>query len=230
MKIADLLAKLEGVTKTASGWTARCPAHDDRNPSLSIAEKDGKILFHCFAGCSFDAICAALGINKRDLFDSQDRPEPQRSQLTKAYDYTDPEGKLLYQVCRYTPKDFRQRRPDGRGGWLWNMQDVHRVLYRLPDVMKAVAEGRDIYIVEGEKDADALVALGLCATCNAGGAGKWKPEYSDTLAGARVIILPDKDGPGRRHAAMVQAALDRKAVSIKVVELPDRDGESEAQP
>lgn len=226
MKTEDLLSRLHGVKSTASGWAARCPAHEDCNASLSVAEgRDGRILLNCFAGCSFDAICTALGVHKRELF-QDDHPQPDRPRLVKTYDYTDPDGKTVFQVCRYEPKTFKQRRPDPSkpDGWAWDMRGVNRVLYRLPGVLEAVAAGRAVFIVEGEKDADTLAALGLCATCNAGGAGKWQPGYTAALAGAKVCIIPDKDGPGRNHAALIQAALTGKAAFVQVVELPDRNG------
>jgi hypothetical protein len=136
--------------------------------------------------------------------------------VEKTYDYTDAEGKLLFQVCRMEPKDFRQRRPDGKGGWIWKMEGVERVLYRLPEVVKA----DEVWIVEGEKDADNLAELGFTATTNAGGAGKWVDSYSEALAGKRIFILPDNDDPGRKHAHQVAKALHGKAASIEIIELP----------
>jgi putative DNA primase/helicase len=91
-----------------------------------------------------------------------------------AYDYQAATGELLFQVVRFEPKDFRQRRPDGNNGWIWKMADVEKVLYRLPVVIAAVAESRAIYIVEGEKAIHALESFGLVATCSPGGAGKWR--------------------------------------------------------
>ena len=98
--------------------------------------------------------------------------------VVKTYDYTDVHGALLFQVVRFEPKDFRQRRPDGNGGWLWSLGDTQRVLYRLPEVAEAVASDHPIFIAEGEKDVDALMGIGVTATCNPGGAGKWRDEYS----------------------------------------------------
>ena len=117
---------------------------------------------------------------------------------------------------RYEPKDFRQRRSDGNGGWIWNLQGTHRVLYRLPEVLAT----NFVLIVEGEKDVEAARRLKLKATCNAGGAGKWKPEYADFLKGKRVAILADADEPGRKHAQQVAESLVFKALSFKVLELP----------
>jgi hypothetical protein len=134
----------------------------------------------------------------------------------KVCDYTDEAGVLLYQVCRMEPKAFRQRRPDGNGGWAWNLEGVRRVLYRLPEVLKAGA----VFIVEGEKDADALAALALTATTSPGGAGAWRPEYADSLTGKTVYILPDNDEPGRAYALAVARSLVEKAGSVRIVELP----------
>jgi hypothetical protein len=85
------------------------------------------------------------------------------------YDYTDETGSLLYQVLRYEPKDFRQRRPDGNGGWIWNLDGVRRVIYRLPDFLKW--PDATAFICEGEKDADRVASLNYCATTVAH--GKW---------------------------------------------------------
>lgn len=224
MTAAELAARLNA-RWTGDDWIARCPAHDDRKPSLSIAEgKDGRVLLHCHAGCTHEAVLAELRLTPSALF-----PAPvneTRKRIVATYDYVDREGRTIYQVVRYDPKDFRQRRPDtsNPGNWIWDMKGIDRVLYRLPSIEAAKAEGRAIYVVEGEKDADTLAKIGVCATCNAGGAGKWQSSYSDALIGANVIILPDKDAPGRKHAALVQKELIGKAKSVLVVELPDRNG------
>lgn len=228
MTAAELVTRLDGVRRTPNGWEARCPAHDDRNASLGVAEgQDGRVLLNCRAGCAFPAIVAGLGVKPADLFPP--RPEGERhrrGRIVATYDYTDAAGTLLFQVCRLEPKGFRQRRPDPAkpGAWSWSLDGTERVLYRLPAVIQAKAEGRAVFLVEGEKDAEALAALGLCGTCNPGGAGKWLPAYTEALTAATVILLPDKDTPGRRHAALVLRALTGKAASVAVVELPDRDG------
>lgn len=223
MSTRDVLARLQGVKRSGDGWEARCPAHDDQRASLSIHEApDGKTLLHCHAGCEVDAIAGAIGLATSDLF--LDRPYPAGSgkpSIAAAYDYTDEKGTLLYQVVRFLPKDFRQRRPDGNGGWTWKLGDVQRVPYRLPQLMKAVQARHTVFIVEGEKDVEGLQALGLTATCNAGGAGKWHPELSEALRGARVVILPDNDEPGRKHARDVATRLHGIASEVRIVELPD---------
>jgi hypothetical protein len=108
--------------------------------------------------------------------------------------------------CRYEPKDFRQRRPDDRGGWLWNLDGVRLVPYRLHEIVRR--RSAPVVVVEGERDVQSLEALGLLATCNPGGTGmSWLPEYSRLLLGRRVAVIPDDDQPGRKHAERVVGSL-----------------------
>jgi hypothetical protein len=212
----EIVKRLGGV----NGQMARCPAHDDSNPSLSVSEgADGRVLLHCHAGCTAEEVVDELGLTMADLFPDQGR-RPGGRDMVKTFPYTDENGDLLFEVVRYLPKDFRQRRPDGRGGWVWSLGDVRRVLYRLPEVVAAVKEDTRIFVVEGERDADTLVSSGCCATTNPGGAGRWRPEYGEVLRGAGVVILPDNDGPGRRHARQVARHLHGVAAWVKVVTLP----------
>ena len=138
--------------------------------------------------------------------------------IDKTYDYVDAAGALLFQVVRYRPKTFRQRRPNGRGGWEYNLQGVDLVPYRLPEVVAAVAAGDAVFIAEGEKDVDALREAGCAATCNPMGAGKWREQFSALLAGAAVVIVRDKDDAGTKHAREVFASLRNVAASVRVVE------------
>jgi putative DNA primase/helicase len=112
------------------------------------------------------------------------------------YDYTDDRGDLRLQVVRYDPKAFRQRQPDGKGGYEWNAKGVPLLPYRLPELIEAVAAERPVFILEGEKDVDAARAIGVPATCNAGGAGKWRREHARYLRNAEVVIVPDNDPAG----------------------------------
>jgi Protein of unknown function (DUF3631) len=139
--------------------------------------------------------------------------------IVKTYDYLDETGELLFQVVRFEPKDFRQRRPDGRGGWIWNLRDTRRVPYLLPELIKAVAAGETIYIPEGEKDVDNLRAIGLAATTNPGGIKKWRAEYSEYLRGADVVVLPDNHAEGREHGEQVVASLRGVAKRIRVLDI-----------
>jgi len=218
-----ILSRLNGVKPCGKGWKALCPAHDDHKPSLKIDEgQDGRVLLKCFAGCDTKDILAAIGLTMRDLYPE---PEQKRGQegpgkIIATYGYKDADGRLLFQVCRTADKRFFQRRPDGKGGWLNGLGGVKPVLYRLPELLKAVQRGETVFIPEGEKDVDNLVRLGLAATCNPMGAGKWRDHYSNWLKGAKVVILPDNDEPGRKHAQQVAQSLYGKAASVKVLELP----------
>jgi AAA domain len=138
-----------------------------------------------------------------------------------AYDYVDEGGNLLFQVCRYFPKTFRQRRPNGGGTWEYNLKGVRRVLYKLPQLAEAIMQRLPIIIVEGEKDADELVRRNFPATTNPGGAGNWKSDYNEFLRGADVILIPDNDVAGRDHMQAVATELHSVAKSIRVLALPD---------
>jgi putative DNA primase/helicase len=207
--IHDVLSRLSNVKKIGNGWSARCPAHDDQHNSLSVSTgNDGRLLIYCHAGCSFESISSALNINRST-----------GKRIVATYDYIDEDGEILFQSVRFEPKNFLQRRPDGTGGWVWNLKGVRRVPYRLPQLLES-AEGATVCVVEGEKDADRLAALGFVATTNPGGAGKWRDEYSQYLSGKHVVIFPDNDEPGRLHAEQVARSAYNLAASVRVVNLP----------
>ena len=113
-----ILSHFRGVGKSGKGWKARCPAHDDRKASLSIgAGDDGRVLLHCHAGCDVQTVVAAAGLTMADLappHHGQPAAATGKRQLVAAYDYCDEAGDVLFQVVRYEPKDFRQRRPKGK--------------------------------------------------------------------------------------------------------------------
>ena len=216
-QLTRVLSHFRGVKKTGPNrWQALCPAHNDKKASLSVAVDSQRILLHCHAGCSTEDVIRAAGLQMSDLFFDHNESHPH---IAATYDYTDENGALLFQVVRYSPKGFRQRRPDGHGGWIWNLSGVKRVLYRLPELVSA-GQDDNIFIVEGEKDVDRLRGLGLTATTNAGGAGKWKSSYNHYFRDRDVILLPDNDEPGRKHADEVKEALTGIARSVTVVELP----------
>jgi 5S rRNA maturation endonuclease (ribonuclease M5) len=214
--VEAVLDQLERVTKNGAGWMARCPSHEDRNPSLSVTEgDDGRVLVHCHSGCTLEQVLAALGLEQRDLYEPT---SSNGSEIVATYDYCDEQGALLFQVVRKEPKTFLQRRPDGRGGWVWKLDKTRRVLYRLPRVLEAVAAGDTVYVVEGEKDVHALERAGIVATTNAMGAGKWRKEYATPLRGAHVVVVADRDDTGREHAEKIAASLADTASSVQIVE------------
>jgi putative DNA primase/helicase len=224
-----IFGALRNVRPNKTGWMACCPAHDDRNPSLSLRlGNNGDLLARCHAGCTFASIAAGLGISETEFFmDDNKQQEKPKKKFGESYDYQDENGKLLYQVVRWEPKGFSQRRPKvdvpkGRDDWEWNMEGVRRVLYHLPELVANRNESnpRAVWIVEGEKDVLSLALINLLATTNSGGAGKWDESYNEVLAGLRVFIIPDNDDPGHEHAAYVCSSLQGVAASVKIVELP----------
>lgn len=213
-----------------------CPAHEDQNPSLSMAPGTQQpVIMRCHAGCESDAILEAAGMTWDDVCGPRDeKPEtiwtPKGETTSRwVYDYCDEQGTLLYQVLRVNhddgKKDILQRRPDPTAphGWKWNLDGVRRVLYRLPDVIEAVANGHTIHIAEGEKCCDILQAyLGgkEIATTNSGGAGKWLDDMAEPLAGATVNIYADLDDAGRNHARMVRESLMKVGAKVTIWEPP----------
>ncbi len=208
-RYAEVIAKLDDVRPCGWGWMARCPAHEDNRRSLSIriAKDSGDLLLKCHAGCAFEAVLNGAGIERTECYIKRSGTV---SKEVASYDYRDESGKLLFQVVRFEPKDFKQRRPVG-GGWEWGLNGVRRVLYRLPDLVKEPK--RTVIFAEGEKDVDRLVKEGFLATCNPMGAGKWDETYTASLSGRTVCIVPDGDKPGQDHAANVRRALQEKSTA-----------------
>jgi len=196
--------------KRGDRYQALCPAHKDHKPSLSVALKNDSVLVHCHAGCSYEAIMNALGFEKK--------PSAQKAvPVETAYDYRDEAGQPVHRTVRMPGKKFFQQRYEN-GTWVNGLRNVRTVPYHLPEVQARPQE--IVFVVEGEKDADNLSKQGVLATTNPCGAGKWRSEYNVFLKGRDVVILPDNDSPGKRHAAQVAQSLDGTARSIKVVELP----------
>jgi hypothetical protein len=214
----------------------KCPVHGGGSLHAYPGEGRG---FHCFACAktftNSDLAAAHLGVPPIEAarwllgdavriapapaHNGNGKPTPTRAlgTVVAEYAYTDESGAPLYHVLRFEPKAFRPRNLEGR----FTLEGVPRlVLYNLAEVMEAVALERPVYLVEGEKDADRLTALGLTATTNQAGAQKWRAEYTEALRGAHVIILPDNDEAGRKHAQTVSAALAGVAASVVTVALP----------
>lgn len=243
--VERLLAKLPDAKRAGKGWSARCPAHEDRRASLSISEgDDGRALVHCHAGCKADAICAAVGLTVLELMPMANMlPTPTKGKRGKRtaqnfttaraaveelerrhgkrsalWTYHDGRGEPVGVVVRWDlPDGAKDFRPASRhaDGWRIEGMLVPRPLYRLPDLACA----RRVYIVEGEKAADALWSIGLTATTSAHGAQSadktdWRP-----LAGKEVILWPDNDSAGRKYieAVMVILAALTPAPAMKLL-------------
>jgi hypothetical protein len=244
--VEKLLPKLNGVKKTTNGWSACCPAHDDRRPSLSIAEgDDGTALVRCHAGCAMSSIASALRLEQSEFFPAGSGSTPIRNGHAKAtgatfptaeaavtelerhhgkraetWTYRDADGTPVGVVTRWDTQDGKVIRPVARhaDGWRIGAMPEPRPVYRLPELAKA----RLVVVTEGEKAADAARSLGFTATTSAGGSQAahmtdWRP-----LAGKEVWVLPDNDMPGRKYAETIADILSTlpPAPVVRVVELP----------
>jgi len=220
-------ARVPKLKQRGAEWRGPCPIHQGERDSFAVKPDTGQ--WHCFSTCDRggDILALELALNGGDFktakaaaFRIVGRPETSDNGRREVahYEYTDEVGKLLFQVVRFDPKDFRQRKPSGEGGWVWNIKGVRLVLYRLPELVKRSTE--TIFICEGEKDVHALESLGLLATCNPMGAGKWRAEYSEIIRGRSIVCLPDNDKPGLAHTAGVATDLMGVDCEVRVIELP----------
>lgn len=248
MQLEDVLRRLEGVKRSGGGYSARCPAHEDKNASLSVKQGDnGGIVLHCHAGCTPEQVVGALGLSMQDLFPDGDRPRLDRRQEHRTrqpakpepkekpkrewvnggkpvarYAYTDAQGKELAAKRR---KEYWDVYPDGskkRGKDLrWEHAIPAGVIvppYRLPELLGADT----VFLCEGEKDVDNLRAQGLAATCSPNGAGtgnKWRDTYTPYFAGKTVYILQDNDEVGKKFAQYEAEKLSPVAQEVKVLDL-----------
>ncbi len=214
-----------------TNWPA--PGHPDEHPSCHIREMDdGTVVIKCRSrNCSFEDMAKGLGLPERDFFPPKPEKRKQKELgpcvATFLYELT--HGKTAYKACRFqfpgsTEKTFILFRPDGNGKWIANLKDVERIPYRWPELLEADPSA-PICIFEGERKVDlARDKLGVIATCNPGGTGGsnlWKtPAFQKAVKGRDIIIIPDHDEPGEKHAATVAPAIVSVAKSIKVVRLP----------
>jgi putative DNA primase/helicase len=151
---------------------------------------------------------------------SQKADKPKR-EIKATYDYHATDGTLLYQVVRFEPKGFAQRRPDPRspGKWIWNLEGIEHTLYRLPDIFESLGMGVVTVLVEGEKDADTLTAWGVPATTNSGGAKHWSERHAEHFRGSDVVIVPDNDDAGRAGAEIKAKSLAGIAKRVRILDL-----------
>jgi hypothetical protein len=200
--------------RNGDGWSAKCPAHADKLPSLSVGEgQDGRALVRCHAGCEFAAISRALGLDESAFFPPKSTSSgPKR---TTIYPYVEG-GELLYEQVRDDFVDGEKkvwtRYPNGK-------KTRKRTLYRLDEVLHRVPPDRWVLLPEGEACVDRLVSEGFVATTNSHGAAGWKEHLARHLRGARVAILPDNDAPGAKLADQRARSLHGVAAIVKLVEL-----------
>lgn len=230
-EIASALSCGRSGCACSDGPNTHCPGpshrNSDQHPSLTVHDRDGKTLVNCKAGCDQGDVISEL--QARGLWPRrEDRTAPVRSPHRlmppeAEYEYHDRLGHVAFRVVRFPPSDasdkktFRQKRPDGKGGWAWKKGDT-RILYRLPALL-ASDVGTVVWLCEGEKDADRLASLGFVATTRAEGAGKWEDANSQWLTGRRVVILEDNDDAGQKDAARKLASVSKVAASAGILAL-----------
>lgn len=216
------------VPQRGKDWRGPCPVHNGDGDNFSVDPETG--MAYCFTQCGRGWDILGLeqdltGSNfpeaKLAVFRLVGRPDPpqREAEIDEAYDYTDADGNLAFQsIRRYRGrrKSFVLRRPDGRGGWSWNMDGVQRVPYRLPNVIASDT----VLIPEGERDVHTCERLGYVASCNSEGSGKFGLEHARWFADKVCILLPDNDAAGRDHARKTATLLSGIAREIRILELP----------
>ncbi len=218
-------ARVPGLKKIGSELRAPCPVHKGKDNNFSVNTENG--FSRCFSQCGrgWDILSLEQALTSCDfptakerVFHIVGRPIPtwEDRDIEATYDYCDQAGNLAYQVVRRHGKKFAQRRPDGRGGWLWGLGGAIPLPFQLPKVIAADF----VAVCEGERDCLTLTREGVTATCNNGGAGNFKAELATWFQGKRVAIFYDNDDPGRQHALKVASILKGNAASIRIVELP----------
>jgi hypothetical protein len=218
-RIRGLLDKVKG---RESDFVAKCPAHEDGNPSLSVSWKADRVLLHCHAGCPADAILHSLGLDWSDLFETQ--PDADRPAVVRSYLYENGKGEPWFWKDRYYPKDFRLRLPGTDPGDRHGLGGRPYVLYHLPRIYRAIRTGAIVWLVEGEKDVEAHERAGNIATTPP--SSEWRPEYTAALKGvAGVVIVADQDaikpdgsfGKGHKFAIQARDSLRAASIPVKVV-------------
>jgi len=219
----DILAKLPDAKKSGDEWIASCPCPGHKTPvkHLSVKDAGGKALVYCHPNGKHTEteIRQALGFDSLTYSQNGREGKVTPPVIEAVYKYVSAEG-VPWEVVRTKPKGFHQRRPDGKGGYIRNIRGLTPTLYHQDDIVKAIAKGDPVYVVEGEKDCNNLWEIGVVATTNPMGAGKWRDSYSDTLRGADIVIIPDNDEPGYQHALKVASSCHGKAKRIRLLELP----------
>ena len=232
------IAKALGNAKQVNGnWLASCPVpghgrgNGDKNPSLSIKEDNGKFLFHCHGGCDQHSVFDA--VRERNLLPALQRQEYSLAlikgelmtmpTLEQEWEYKDEAGETLFVKRRFKVntekgKTYSLHKVDAAGRRQGTMTGARIVPYRLPELLNAKEAGRAIYLVEGEKAADALVSIGAIATTSHAGAGHWPADITQYFTGAVVIVVPDCDAPGWKYARRVVEALLPVAKAIRVLD------------
>ena len=201
----DVLSRFQCLrpARQAGFWTARCPAHDDRSPSMSLwVGRNGCLCLGCWSGCAKTLILRAVGLTWADLFPPKETAQRTTGrrlmptcQIAATYDYRDEAG--AHPLSGRAPRaQSLPPAPTGRHDWIWNLDGIDPLPYRLPLLLSSRVPPFDpkdgtpppILVCEGEKDVDAILSLGMVATSGSG--GKWPLSHGRCLAAATWWCYP----------------------------------------
>jgi hypothetical protein len=243
--VEKVLDRLKDYKVRKDEYRARCPAHNgNSDDSLSIKEsEDGRALLTCHAHCEIEDILEALDLSMTDLFvQGNGHSSPGAAKKAKKaagssdkkhkilttdelpdgtyWEFTSPAGEILY-IQRHKREYYRKVGEDRWVTYKGVLDDIAQVLYRLPELIDGVRDGKTVYHLEGPKDVEtARKRLGVVATTS-GSTSSWRPEFRAHYTGADVVVMPDNDAPGRKYAEAVAQDLLQVAKSVKVVHLPN---------
>ena len=219
MTVHDILAHFDHVKKCGGSYRCRCPAHDDKTPSLMIRPaENGNTLVKCMAGCATKDVLERVGLTMQDLMVPQSI-KPRKS-IVVVYNYYDANGSKRAEKLRYDDKSFTWRYRDENGKIVWKKPQGDCLLYNL-HILANYPKDKPVYLVEGEKDADTLVRMNYPAVCTPDGAGpgKFRAEYVKWFCDRQVIILGDNDEIGRQYMEEEASKIAPVADSVRVLDL-----------
>lgn len=235
MTFEEIVSRFEVKSRYKDRVQAVCPAHPDKQASLSISKGRTRTLIHCHAGCNFEDIIQKVGLKTQDLY-FEERPlgsnwkryieSREHRKIEAVYNYvSSANGEYAFTKIRMQDKRMiygvlcNDRFTYGLGGK--HRKDLKSVYGDLRVLNKAIAEGKPIFIPEGEKDTDSLTKRGYIALTY-GGSGDWQSEFATLFKSAKVYVLADNDEPGRKVANAILSDLKGVAKSAKViVPVPD---------
>lgn len=216
----SILEKFDIKSIRDNTYRAICPAHQDEKPSLSLTDEGDTLLIHCFAGCKTDDVLSAVGLNIADLYINKKGVSSWINQnIIANYKYYNDSGKFLFGVEKKLidgKKSFHFYHYQGNKK-VYKLNNIHRVLYRLPELIEGLKDNNTVFICEGEKDVDTLMNLGLLATTNPAGADNWLSDFNHYFTAKDVVIMQDNDDAGAKRSKKLLAELNNIAKSIKII-------------
>lgn len=217
---------LNKAKRSPTGWKACCPAHEDKDPSLFLADGEEGLALRCYAGCDYKSIAQALEAKGAVLAGSRDRSDVpfehfQLGAYHSHWDYHNANGSLIMRVCRWEqPGGKKDIRPlvKTADGWKWAHHPNPRPLFQLDRLVNEPQA--PVLIVEGEKTAAAAQKLfpDHIATTWPGGAASMGQIDLTPLSGREIVLIPDCDAAGRKAMSWMQQHLKGVAKTVRTVD------------